>query len=76
MDVVNRQKEKKHPKLSLGWGFYALGGTTDEGTNVKVGFGRPWRGKLRSSKEVDETKHTNKGVTGLRNQTPRETDPW
>lgn len=68
-------QEKKHPKLSFQKGIYMLGGNTDEGTNVKVGLRRPQRGKLHSSKEVDETKHTNTGATELRSQRPRETDP-
>lgn len=52
-----------------------LAGTTDEVTNVKVGFRRPQRGKLRSSKEVDETKYTSTEVTGLKSPRPRATEP-
>lgn len=69
------ENRKKHPKYPFEQGIYTLGGTTDQGTNVKVGLRRPWRGKRRSSREVDETKHTNKGAAGLRNLRPRETDP-
>lgn len=70
------QREEKHPELSFERGIYRLGTTTDEGTNVKVGLRRPCRGQRCSSREVDETKHTNKGATRLRNLRPRETDPW
>lgn len=53
-----------------------LGGTAEEESNVKCGLMRPWRGKLRSSKEVDEAKRTNIGGIGPRSPRPRETDPW
>lgn len=62
--------------FSLEKGIYMLGGSTDEGTNVKVELKRPWRGKLSSSgREIHETKHTNMGATALRSRRPRETDP-
>lgn len=73
--TINSGNQGEKTKLSFEKGIYMLGGTTDEGTNVKVGFRRPWRGKRCSSKEVDETKRTNMGATELRSPRPRETDP-
>ena len=52
-----------------------LGGTAEEASIVKFGLMSPRRGKLRSSKEVDEAKHTNIGGIGPRSPRPRETDP-